>query len=270
MAHCLLVESFAYAHVRRSTQGLEREVAADRAVCCRDITMAYDATVEKVEHNAPPPSFALLLQSCSSITEKALACRTLASKQPEGDGIRREMELADWLDRHILDYRAVRVVSTPASALQNPRQLRVQQQELLDESVRRQQEHLLLSRIEMSSIANESLQSHNLRQQSERGLREEAIQSRDEQVQISLEKIDQLHHVSSQLYDATKESQKLQTQNRSLWQQISADKTGVEAETSLATENRILKRVLQDILVGSDLDWYADERLRDTMLKLET
>jgi hypothetical protein len=226
--------------------------------------------VERVEHNAPPPSLALLLQSCSSITEKALACRTLASKRRQADGIQTELELADWLDRHILDYRAATVVSRVPGTLQNPRQLRMQQQELFDESVRRQQEHLLLSRIEMSSIANESLQSHNLRQQSERILLEEAIQSRDEQVQISLEKIDQLNHVSTQLYDATQESLKMQTQNRSLWEQISGDKTRVEAETSLATENRILKRVLQDILVGSELDWYADERLRDTMPKLET
>ena len=232
--------------------------------------MAQDATVEKVERNAPPPSLALLLQSCSSITKKALACLTLVSKQPQGDGIQTELELADWLDRSLVDYRAARVVPLMPNTLQNPQQLRMHQQELLDEFIRRHQEQLLLSRMEMSSQAHESLQSHNLRQQSERVLHEEAIQSREEQVQISLDKLNQLSHVSSQLYDATKESLMLQTKNRTLWQQISGDKTTVEAETTLATENRILKRVLQDMLVGSELDWYADERLRSTMLKLET
>jgi hypothetical protein len=190
--------------------------------------------------------------------------------------IQTELALADWLDRQILDHgAAIRLASTaPSAGLQNPRQLRVQQQELLDESVRRQQEQLLLSRIGMSSIAQECLQSYNdgsVRQQSERVLLQEAVQSRDEQVETSLDKMDQLGHLLSQMEDAIKESQELQTQNKRLWHEISSDNnSGAETETSLATETRILKRVLQDIIVGGDLDWYADERLRDTMLKLET
>jgi hypothetical protein len=245
--------------------------------------MAQDATnIKGSEHDAhAPPSLALLLQSCSSITEKVLSCRTLASKPPANDLIQTELELADWLNRQMLDHGAAsRIASTTdiagiTSALQqNPRQLREQQQELLDESVRQQQEQLLLSRIEMSPIAQECLHSSNdwsVRQQSERVLLQEAVLSRDQQVEASLDKMDQLRHVLSQLEDVIKESQESQTQNKRLWQEISSDnKSGAVTETSLATETRILKRVLQDIIIRSDLDWYADERLRDTMLKLET
>jgi hypothetical protein len=239
--------------------------------------MALDATnVQGSEHDAPArPSLALLLQSCSSITEKVLSCRTLASKRPENDLIQTELELADWLNRQILDYGAAsRIASTaPNAVLQNPLQLRAQQQELLDESVRRQQEQLLLSRIEMSPIAQECLHSCNdwsVRQPSERVLLQEAVLSRDEQVETSLDKMDQLRHLLSQLEDVIKESKELQTQNKCLWQEISSDNnSGAVTETSLATENRMLKRVLQDIIIGGDLNWYADERLRNTMLKLE-
>jgi hypothetical protein len=132
-----------------------------------------------------------LLQSFSSITEKVLACRTLASKQPENDLIQTELELTDWVHRQILDHGAARrTASTTFGAvtsaavtsafLQNPRQSREQQQELFDESVRRQEEKLLLSRIQMYSITQEYVHSYNdwsVREQSERVLLQEADKS---------------------------------------------------------------------------------------------
>jgi hypothetical protein len=40
--------------------------------------------------------------------------------------------------------------------------------------------------------------------------------------------------------------------------------TAAEAKR-LSTENLVLKRVLADLLAGSGLDWYGDERLREIM-----
>jgi hypothetical protein len=42
------------------------------------------------------------------------------------------------------------------------------------------------------------------------------------------------------------------------------------AETQRQTkENLILQRALADLLAGSRLDWYSDERLRQIMLRLD-
>jgi hypothetical protein len=68
------------------------------------------------------------------------------------------------LHRQILDHGAARrIASTTVTSafLQNSRQLHEQQQELFDESVRRQEEKLLLWRIKMYSITQECVHSYN-------------------------------------------------------------------------------------------------------------
>jgi len=233
---------------------------------------------------------ALLLQSCSSITEKALSCRTLgliSSKDQHYTSslIKKELELADWLDRNIVDCRAAlarqNTDTTSEEAPPTRLQLRLQQQELLDESVRQQQENLLVSRIEMASVVQgimfppPTASRRSERDESESLLIQEAIQSRDEQVGISLDRIQQLNGIRSELQAATQESQRLQAQNSSLWQQVGAANNNnrsasTETITEQVAETRVLKRALQDIIAGGDLDWYADKRLRETMQKLET
>ena len=235
--------------------------------------------------DAAPSATSLLLESCFSITETTLSCHTLGldSSQVTHDSvssIQKELELADWLDRNILDYHAAMERSRHDAAAETTptrQQVRIQQQELLDESVRQQQEQLLLSRIEMASIAQDTVfpqQSRSERDESEALLVQEAIQSRDELVTISLHKCQQLNGRRAQLQEVTAESQRLQDENRRLWQQLGSNTSNsndTPADTTrLATETRILKRVLQDIIVTSDIDWYEDKRLRETMMKLET
>lgn len=243
---------------------------------------------------APSPSATtLLLESCSSITNNALSCRTLGLNSStlsldntNASLIQKELELAEWLDRNIVDYRAALArrqasAGTNETATPTRQQVHLQQQELLDESVRQQQERLLLSRIEMSSIVQDIIfpsqeQNRSERDESETLLVQQVIKSRDEQVTVSLGKLEKLNHVRSQIQQVEEESQRLQNENRTLWQQLgvacsSNDEAPTETtQTGRATETRILKRALQDIIVGSDLDWYADKRLRETMMKLET
>jgi hypothetical protein len=256
----------------------------------------------------------ILLEACSSITETCLSSRTLrldssiqhSSEQNTASLIQKELELADFLERNIFDCRAVLArrgkhnSNSDKATVPIRQELRVKQQELLDESVRKQQERLLLSRIEMSSMAQEymfpqqqqeSSTHSNTGQQkrnhkSETLLVQQVIQSRDEQVRLALNKIQQLDHVRAQLQEASNESRRVQQENRTLWQQQqqqqvsfnNSEDTSItqvpadEATTAAAidTETRILKRALQDIIAGSELDWYADKRLRETIMKLET
>jgi hypothetical protein len=221
-----------------------------------------------------------LLRSCASITDKALSCGTFTS-QNTGSGaddsvealIREEQEIARWLDRQTLEYRA-RAHHPPTRTTLSRSAL---QRRLLDESVQMQQEHTLLSHILQSRVAlqtsfgsSEPTDSTYLRQQ--------ALQSRDAQVAIALPLSRTLDDLRRNVRQVSEECRKLQQDNRDVLKRIeqveedvsTGTKVIVPVETKrLCDENLVLKRALADLLAGSKLDWYADKRLRDIMLQLD-
>jgi hypothetical protein len=217
-----------------------------------------------------------LLRSCASITDKALSCRTFTS-QRSGFGaddsvqalIREEQEIARWLDRHILEYRARLLQPTRTTASRSALQRR-----LLDESVRMQQEHTLLSRMLQSQVA---LQTSFVADPTEATyLRQQACKSRNAQVAVALTLSKTLDGLRQNVRDVSEQCRILQQDNRNACQSIEpveeeeTPKDIVSEETKrLCDENLVLKRALADLVAGSKLDWYADERLREIMLQLD-
>eukprot|EP00978_Attheya_sp_CCMP212_P001031 scaffold2113_cov63-Attheya_sp.AAC.13 len=166
-------------------------------------------------------------------------------------------------------------------------------EDLFDGTVRVQQERLLISRIRMASAASGTVFSNDASNSSvepsimdeERFLRRQALESRDELVESAVGKLCSIDESRKKLTEASKEFRSLQDQNRKLWGQLSSSTSNrvVAAENSskktdepesstteeLQKENVILKRALMDSIIGSGLDWYSDDRLRNTILKLE-
>jgi hypothetical protein len=220
-----------------------------------------------------------LLRSCSSITDKALSCRTFTS-QKTGFGaddsvqalIREEQAIARWLDRQTLEHRSrVHHQATRTTLSRSALQRR-----LLDESVQMQQEHTLLSRMLQSrvaiqtSFASEPTDSTYLRQQ--------ALQSRNAQVAVALPLSRTLDDLRRNVRQVSEECRKLQRDNRDVLKSIEhveedashGTKSIVPAETKrLCDESLVLKRALADLLSGSKLDWYTDKRLSEIMLLLD-
>ena len=106
---------------------------------------------------------------------------------------------------------------------------------------------------------------------------------RNRQVKRALENHAQLDTLQEELRSVSDKRRKLQHQNQSLWKELQTLKQQPEGEASqlepadnstgksrLAMENKILKRVVLDIISGSDqIDWYHDERVCQTLMKLE-
>lgn len=255
-------------------------------------------------------SLHLLLESCASITKTALSCRTLGTRsscrrheQGELSTLcQTEEDLGNWLQRQIIDYRAA-IARTSRLASNNEdvflarkrareetdetenqsKKIQHLEEKLLDESCQLQQEHRLLSRIKMSAIAQQTLVArHHDTDEVQRNksfLCREALKSRDEQVCLALEKLDRLDAVDKELQALTEENLRLQERNRDFWQNRLGPKApsntsettqNVDPSEILETENLILKCALLDIIVGSGVDWYSNERIRNTMMKLET
>jgi hypothetical protein len=158
--------------------------------------MAQDATdVEGSEHDALAPPFLLSLATIVFVHyRKGLGvshtCFQTAQKRFDSnwagaDRLGTSSNSGPWCGcaarrTASTTFGAVTSAAVTSAFLQNPRQSREQQQELFDESVRRQEEKLLLSRIQMYSITQEYVHSYNdwsVREQSERVLLQEADKS---------------------------------------------------------------------------------------------
>jgi hypothetical protein len=221
-----------------------------------------------------------LLRSCASITDKALSCRTFTSQNTgfRADDsvqalIREEQEIARWLDRQTLEYRA-RGHHPPTRTTLSRSAL---QRRLLDESVQMQQEHTLLSRMLQSRVALQT--SFGSEPTDAAYLRQQALQSRNAQVAIALPLSRTLDDLRRNVRQVSEECRKLQQENRDVWKSIEQVEEDVSTGTKegiapvdtkrLCDEHLVLKRALVDLLAGSKLDWYADKRLRDIMLQLD-
>ena len=147
------------------------------------------------------------------------------------------------------------------------------QQELLDLTVRKQQEILLLKQFAISRSASTNEASSKDPQQL---LLQQALQTRIRQTKKALELQRKLDIIRSRRRDAEERCRKLQRENRELKQklqskQLSAPtKSEQEEETDDATrkENLILQRVMVDLIAGSGLDISKDKRLQEIMSRI--
>jgi len=90
-----------------------------------------------------------------------------------------------------------------------------------------------------------------------------------------LEQSRTLEDLKDQVRHASAECRRLQGESRTLWQSMSSKTKGTDVNDKrreschLREQNTILKRVMADMIAGSQLYWYNDERLREIMLRLE-
>jgi hypothetical protein len=240
-----------------------------------------------------------LFMACDSITRRALSCRTFGTKQNQqqfvGDDditvlIQNEKNTEAWLERQIVDYRVRR------SALERHANFRPYtsvdthrlQGEVFDESVRIQQEHMLFNRIAMATPALDAIvppsDDDPEPDKSQRVLLKHAIRERDNKATDVLDTSRTLERLKIEIQDAAEETQQVQEKNRALMNELqiqqkgqreasmlggtsSADRTADESR--MVKENIILRRALLDVIVEGNLEWYSDDRLRTTLLKLE-
>jgi regulator of replication initiation timing len=90
-----------------------------------------------------------------------------------------------------------------------------------------------------------------------------AVQSQISEVQ------DELENTSSQCRQAQAENRALHKALQQLQQQQSKERDKDATSEELERRNRLLKRVVADLIVGADLDLYNDARLAGTLRKLE-
>ena len=233
-----------------------------------------------------------LLQSCASITKKSLSLLTLAADgvalEDLDAAIYHEYEIAQWLDRQTLDYSngdgvtpAVQglpqnVVMTESKKTQQQQQQHDQQttttmttsSDLLEKTWNQNLHHLLLERIKMAASARDALQDGG----EFATLTREGLASRDALADQVTTLQNQVVELQGELETITRQCRTLQGENRHLWNDVRAVLDGKAAirqeDSKLVERNWVLKRVLADLIVGTD-SIYRDERIADTFLKLE-
>jgi hypothetical protein len=221
--------------------------------------------------------------------------------------IREQQQTALNLDRQVHGYRSAtmrlkRRRTAPQTSLSEAgrgqakpetknasQQHRFLRSKFMDATLRHQQEQLLLSRIAMSRPAVQvafALPNNNQETEHRSGsdikttqqqiLVQEAVKCCNRQVKIALETHGEIRKVKEQVSLETEKIQKAQARCRELWKELQALKQADQKsallsvkDRRLAQENTILRRLLLDLISGCDLDWYNDERLRATLLKLE-
>jgi hypothetical protein len=231
----------------------------------------------------------LVESAAVSITQTSLAYRTLSSVDVEineSSSLREsavmEKSLSGWLDRRILDYQArlhpgttIEEDSPTLTSKALQRAILQQQQDLLDASVRQQQELLLLQRLVCSRSAVRTSFPVDGDDDKRLLLRQEALQSRNRQVTLALEQSRKLDDLRHNRRTAAEKCRLLQQENRTLGNNLQHErreqqqnKEGEPQTCRLLKENIVLKRAMTDLLAGSDLDWYPDIRLRQIMARI--
>ena len=206
------------------------------------------------------------------------------------------------------DNPAATITNTKATAAKTmAQQQRLLHSKVMDETLRHQQECVLLSRMAMSqpavrvATATTTTNTDDSTNTSDptQILVQEAVRCRNQLVHKALVTQRRLDAVKRDLQTAHERGMQLQQRNRDAWSQLQQLRQQQESNVSLpgiipvslehnsatsgssnnsshtahqkmqrlATETVVLKRVLADIL--AHLDWYNDERLRETLLQLE-
>lgn len=230
-----------------------------------------------------------LLQSCASITKKSLSLLTLAADDVAlkdlDAAIYHEYEIAQWLDRQTLDYSngdgvtaavqglAQNVVMTESKKTkpqhdQQTTTTMTTSSDLLEKTWNQNLHHLLLERIKMAASARDALQDGG----EFATLTREGLASRDALADQVTTLQNQVVELQGELETITRQCRTLQGENRHIWNDVRAVLDGKAAirqeDSKLVERNWVLKRVLADLIVGTD-SIYTDERIADTFLKLE-
>jgi Centromere protein H (CENP-H) len=158
------------------------------------------------------------------------------------------------------------------------------QQELLHRTSQLQLEHRFLSRVLMSKQAQQDhrpsarLDNDGSDDPGVRELRHGAIKARDRQISQALKLDAVLSEIRTQQRDVNDESSQLQRENRKLWEAIQAAESERQRERSSSNsgallkskkevESHVLEQLIRDLVLGSSLDWFADDRLRDMVAR---
>jgi len=226
-----------------------------------------------------------LLRSCASITSKALSYRPATSNhQHNHPPISSSNDTEAILDAKILNAQIHLRTSAAAAAekRQHPDAAMVQQ-DLIDENLRLQQEHLLLHRLQLSRQATTEIDPDWAT------LRTEAARARDRQVQVALQQHRDLDSLRSQVQSLELNCHQQRLENRALFQNLllaavktsspgGADNVAVmetigedndkeKSRLLLKQKNSVLGSLLKDLVAGSGLDWWSDERLQNILTR---
>lgn len=217
-----------------------------------------------------PSSLDLLLRSCSSITSKSLSYRPLTgrSRRTGQESTGSEKDSSAILAAQI----RLRSKSYQSASIENPIQL---QQDIIDENLRLQQEHLLLKRMTLSQAALATDDKDRA------WIRQEAARARARKVEIALQQHRQLDALLSKVRSLELECHRQRRENRAIYRQLldrknqldesekdSSSAMGILGQeenpnlSSLARENNILRCLLKDLVAGSGVEWHSNARLR--------
>lgn len=246
-----------------------------------------------------------LALACDSITKRALSCRTfgtIASQQlrmirngKEKDdvaaSIHHEQVKEAWLERQIEDYRirlaALQYQTDSEGGTRNftPEETKRMHGEIVDESARIKQERMLFRRIGMVMPALNAIlppkEDDPEHETSHRLLLKHSLRERDVKANGVLDTSRGLEQLKLETQEVMEEFLQLQKKNSALTDELQiqrrvemdsgsiAQRQNTPDQSTMAKENLILRRVLLDMIVEGKLDWYSDERLRTTLLKLE-
>lgn len=206
-----------------------------------------------------------ILKSCSSITKTALAAKTLGSKNQETKNIdeliANEINIREWLKRQSIDLIPLSQGKAAKEAGTCRHKYKCLQEDLMDATLRQQQEDLLIKRLRMAT----SYPANDLHQKC---LVDEGLQAVYHLEQAAVEKRQKLASLLSQIYQAEEERQRIHEENQDKFQQLYS-KGGDTVTPQNTSETLTLKRVLQDIIVSSHVDIHHDKRLQEALIRCE-
>jgi hypothetical protein len=219
-----------------------------------------------------------------------------------------EEAIAKDLERQILDQRAAilriqrrRQHQQSASPCNSKaavlREHRLLQSKVLEESARQQKNIVLLQRMAMAQPAKEvawvyqdiATDDENHEETTEALMGQdyrdwkimvhETVRCRNNLVTRNLKTTRQLDSLRQKLRTAMQEGEQLQKLTKETWEALTPSEQTIngahdEQKTDPATKRLeseivLLKGIVQDLMLAGKLDWYEDERLRETLLKLE-
>ncbi|CAB9499349.1 expressed unknown protein [Seminavis robusta] len=177
------------------------------------------------------------------------------------------------------------------------REHRLLQSQVLEEAARQKKNKMLLLRMAMAKPAQEVAWVYQQQQQQQPSsstsdddnyhdqmiLVHETVQCRNVLVSRNLKTSRQLDATREELRVAMHEGERLQQLAQETWQALQPYQmesnydplSSIFANNKkqdkgrLASETVLLRGVVQDLIVGGNLDWYGEERLRETLVKLE-
>lgn len=196
-------------------------------------------------------NLAQLVQSCNSITKKALSVKALTKFDDIDARIQQEKEIGNWMDRQTIDSNHTYTAATESE---------------LESAWNQHQQSLLSDRIKVSICAQVALKNDETLS----GLALEALDSRDTLAERIAVFQNQVSSVRQELEALTRNCRTLQRSNREQSKTLQSNQEAVTGQRDEQLERRstIIRRVLADLILGAELDLH-ERRLAKTFLVLE-